>query len=140
MHADDIVLTAPDEGSLQKLINVVEKWCRRWGMALNIKRTNIVHFRKKQTSRSEYNFIFDDKKIAYTSNYKYLGMLLNEHLDWQGAITEIINKSNKALISSTKPKKQNKRGATLPYLYPTIQSANCPDYHNKCMHLGTQRM
>ena len=97
LYADDIVLTAPDEGSLQKLIKVVEKWCRRWGMALNIKKTNIVHFRNKQTSRSEYNFIFDDKKIAYTSNYKYLGLLLNEHLDWQGAITEIINKSNKAL-------------------------------------------
>ena len=41
--------------------------------------------------------MFDGKMVDYISNYKYLGLLLNEHLDWQGAITEVINKSNKAL-------------------------------------------
>lgn len=38
LYADDIVLTAPDEGNLQSLINVVEKWCNRWCMTLNLKK------------------------------------------------------------------------------------------------------
>ena len=58
LYADDIVLLAPDEESLQVLIKTVEKWCKRWRMSLNITKTQIVHFRKKIKSkpRSKYNY------------------------------------------------------------------------------------
>ena len=99
LYADDIVLLAPNEESLQEQIMEVEKWCRRWHMSLNIEKTKIVHFRKKLRSkqRSEYNFLFNSEKIEYASEYKYLGLTLTEHLDWSNAIEEIHKKANRAL-------------------------------------------
>ena len=36
LYVNDIVLLAPDEESLQVQIKVVEEWCKRWHMSLNI--------------------------------------------------------------------------------------------------------
>ena len=36
LYADDIVLLAPDEVSLQLLFDAVEEWCKKWRMTLNI--------------------------------------------------------------------------------------------------------
>ena len=47
LYADDIVLLAPNEESLEVLIKVVEEWCGRWRMNLNIAKTKVLHFRKK---------------------------------------------------------------------------------------------
>ena len=46
LYADDIILMAPDEISLQKQLDVVHKWCRKWRMKVNTKdqKTEIVHF------------------------------------------------------------------------------------------------
>ena len=45
LYADDIVLIAPNELTLQSMIMIVEKWCKTWQMSLNVDKTNIVHFR-----------------------------------------------------------------------------------------------
>ena len=68
-------------------------------MSLNITKTKIVHFRKKIKSkpRSKYNFIFSNDKIQYTEHYKYLGLILTEHLEWDRALDEIHRKANRTL-------------------------------------------
>ena len=84
LYADDIVLTAPSAKNLQGQITTVAEWCARWGMSVNLSKTNIVHFRRKMRSkpRSSVTFTFNGNEIKYVSQYKYLGLLLNEHLDW----------------------------------------------------------
>ena len=47
LYADDIVLIAPSAENLPGLINVFAEWCLKWGMSLNLDKTNIVHFRRK---------------------------------------------------------------------------------------------
>jgi hypothetical protein len=47
LYADDIVLIAPSAENLQQLSNVGVEWCSTWGVNLNLKKTNIVHFRNK---------------------------------------------------------------------------------------------
>ena len=63
LHTDDIVVLAPDEDKLEKLINVVEQWCNRWKMTLNLSKTKIVHFRKKRGNkpRSSYPCFYFQK-------------------------------------------------------------------------------
>ena len=67
LYADDIVLLAPDEESLQVQIKVVEEWCKRWRMSLNIAKTKVIHFRKKIRSktRSEHRFQFNNVEVEY---------------------------------------------------------------------------
>ena len=101
LYADDIVLIAPSELNLQSMIKVVEKWCRSWQMSLNVDKTNIVHFRKKGRGslRSNFVFTFQSRVITYSSYYKYLGLLFNEHLDWDQATEAILAKANRALTA-----------------------------------------
>ena len=99
LYADDAVVIAPDEGQLQKLIDVIVAWCKRWGMSLNINKTKVVHFRKKGRgrSRSETAFKLEKEEIAYADQYKYLGLILSEHLEWDLAFQELVKKANRAL-------------------------------------------
>ena len=99
LYADDIVLLAPSEESLKVLIKVVEEWCGRWRMNLNITKTKVLHFREKSKTktRSDHCFTFNGVTIDYAEQYKYLGLTLTEHLDWGEAIEEIHTKANRAL-------------------------------------------
>ncbi len=99
LYADDIVLIAPSERNLQGLINTVAKWCEGWEMGLNLTKTKIIHFRKRLKSRprSTFCFKFNNGDIQYANEYKYLGLLVNEHLDWGAMVREISRKANRAL-------------------------------------------
>lgn len=58
LYADDVV-TAPDEGSLQSLIDVIDAWCKKWGM------NKVVHFRRKARSRARSPTKFTLRKRKY---------------------------------------------------------------------------
>ena len=75
------------------LITTVSEWCEKWGMGINLSKTNIV----RTKPRSSVIFTFNGDEIQYVSQYKYLGLLLNEHLDWSVCLEGIINKANRAL-------------------------------------------
>ena len=80
LYADDIVLMAPTAEKLQSMLNVLEQWCRKWGMAINTNKTQILHVRNRQRPRSDFKFNCLGSEIKYTESYKYLGYTINEHL------------------------------------------------------------
>jgi len=80
LYADDIVLIAPTEDELQTMLNHVDSWCFKWRLSINENKTKVLHFRPKSTPRSQTCFSIGSTNIEYSSNYKYLGLWLNEHL------------------------------------------------------------
>ena len=50
LYADDIVLLAESEGDLQFLLLIVENWCKKWRLEVNLSKTNILHIRSKRKS------------------------------------------------------------------------------------------
>ena len=68
-------------------------------MHLNLEKTNVVHFRKnlRSKARSTFHFTFKGDEISYSSQYKYLGLVLNEHLNWSKSLENIVCKANRAL-------------------------------------------
>ena len=84
LYADDIVVTATSEQNLQSLIDTVSEWCDDWKMKLNTSKTKIIHFRRNLKNKPRSSFHFEN--IEYVSQYKYLGLVLNEHLDWAPAL------------------------------------------------------
>ena len=48
LYADDIVLLAENEQDLQSLIFIVECWCKKWRLEVNLTKTNIMHIRNKR--------------------------------------------------------------------------------------------
>ena len=43
-------------------------------------KTDIMDFRKPGRKRSEYQFHFGCNKLEFTNKYKYLGLVLDEHV------------------------------------------------------------
>ena len=81
------------------LVAIVEEWCKKWGMTLYTRKTKIMHFRKKlkTKSRSRTKFVFQNEEITYTAQYKYLGVVLTEHLEWDLAFLEVHKKASRVL-------------------------------------------
>ena len=99
LYADDVVLIAGNEQDLQSLIFIVEKWCKRWQLELNLTKTNIMHVRKSQKAQSKFWFVFDKKTVPYCTSYKYLGITLNQYLDFKAMSEVQCDPAGRALAS-----------------------------------------
>ena len=97
LYADDIVLIAPDEVSLQMQLNVVYQWCRRWRMLVNEDKTQIVHFRPAGSAVTDFRFIYGSHKLAIVNEYKYLGVFFDEHLSFSSNADALAASAGRAL-------------------------------------------
>ena len=97
LYADDLTLMAENENDLQTLINCVENWCNKWRMSVNHLKSKIVHFRKVRVSITDFSFTFQNKTVDIVHKYKYLGLILEEHLDFKASINELCSKGGRAL-------------------------------------------
>ena len=82
MYADDIVLLTDSEEDMQVLLNKLGEWCNQWRLRINMNKSEVLHVRCKRKARSNFLFKLNGSVLNYTSQYKYLGLLLNEHMDF----------------------------------------------------------
>jgi len=52
MYADDFVLIAENEDNLHCLLTMLNDWCESNFMSVNVGKSNIVHFRPNDCTRS----------------------------------------------------------------------------------------
>lgn len=99
LYADDIVLLAPSPKDLQRQIDVVTAWCLKWGIKINVTKTNVIHFHKETKNKQRSNFCFHTNgvPIEYVAEYRYLGFYINEHLDLAKSVDRVVNSANRAL-------------------------------------------
>ena len=53
MYADDIVLLGDTVLELQKKINILKKFCDKWGMEVNLTKTQVIVFRNSGKTTSQ---------------------------------------------------------------------------------------
>ena len=97
LYADDIVLMAPDEESLQKMISFVNTWCKKWKMAVNTDKTQVVHFRRQSALRTSFEFHMGNANLEIVPNYKYLGVTFDEHLTFENNASILSNAAVRSL-------------------------------------------
>lgn len=56
-----------------------------------------INFRSRRLQRSNYVFSIDDKELLYVDKYKYLGIVLDEHLLYNNTIEVLSNAGGRAL-------------------------------------------
>ena len=99
LYADDIVLLAENEEDLQALLFIVQSWCIKWRLDVNLSKTNILHIRPKRRQQSKYVFLFNNRPVEYCKFYKYLGCYLDEHLDYNFTSEKQSDSAGNALSS-----------------------------------------
>ena len=106
MFADDIALIAETEQELQKMLDSLFSWCSTWRLFINSTKSKVVHFRPKSQTRSSFNFKCGPDSLETVPSYKYLGIWLNEHLDFQSCIKPLADSGRKALALLMSKSKQ----------------------------------
>lgn len=97
LYADDIVLIAPDEKSLQRMLKFIYKWCMKWRMAVNTDKTKIVHFRKSNITVTKHPFSLGPIPLETVSCYKYLGVMFDEFLTFEQNANLLADAGSRAL-------------------------------------------
>ncbi len=89
-------------------------------MASN-KKSNVVHFRKKRKPRSNFNFLFGELQLEYASKYKYLGMHLNEYLNFS-----VLADASSRTVGGIIGKLKELKNVTLKVFESLYNSGVCP--------------
>ena len=82
LYADDIVLLSDNEAKMQTMLECLDQWCSNWGLAINFDKSKVIHFRNASHPRTEYNFHCGQSHVDIIDQYKYLGVVFTEHLDF----------------------------------------------------------
>ena len=82
LYADDIVLLSDREENLQTMLHTLGEWCCKWGLTINGNKSKVMHFRSQSVDKTGFQFICADETLEIISQYKYLGLILTEHLDY----------------------------------------------------------
>ncbi len=89
-NADDSILRFADDNaliadsSLQAMFDTVNDW-----LSINVEMTKVVHFRTLCTFTTQFEFKWSGVEVEITEIYKYLGQVLNNHIDKGKMNTEV---------------------------------------------------
>ena len=87
------------------MLNSLNSWCAGNNMKINPSKSNVVHFRPPSVPRCNTTFVCGNAEIPLTDRYKYLGLVLTEHLDYAITAKVVAQSANRALglvIAKTK--------------------------------------
>ena len=80
LYADDAVILAEDERSMRWGLDTLAEWCSEWAVEINVEKCGVMHVRKKGVKRTEVKFYVGGDEVKVVEEYKYLGCVVNEHL------------------------------------------------------------
>ncbi|MEW8546755.1 MAG: reverse transcriptase family protein, partial [Candidatus Thiodiazotropha sp.] len=109
LYADDIANCADTVISLQSQLNLVESFCARTGMRVNLNKTKIIVFRNGGFLRRNEKWFYQGQRVETVSSYKYMGLLFTPKLSWTKAKEELAAQAKRALF--TLYNVQNKLGS-----------------------------
>ena len=77
-------------------------------MKINPKKSNVVHFRPQSYAKTSHEFKYGDEDILTVSRYKYLGIILDEFLDFNTTASILADSAGRALGNIFSKYKMNK--------------------------------
>ena len=97
LYADDVVLVAETENDLQEMLNQVTDWGRKWRIKFNNSKSKIVHYRPKNIPMTPFDFVLSNAVIDKVCKYKYLGIILDQYLDYNVTAETLAGAGSRAL-------------------------------------------
>ena len=80
LYADDIVLIANSAEELQRNMEIMTEWGRKWKCTFNQKKSKVVVFGSR--NKKERRWFLGGGEIEQVNKYKYLGIDMKGNLKW----------------------------------------------------------
>ena len=106
MFADDVTCFSDTIIHLQRLINLIEQFCKSVGMKLNLNKTKIMVFRNGGILKQAEKWCYQGIELEIVSIYKYLGVYFTPKLIWTKAKAVLARQTQKAASSVFRFQKQ----------------------------------
>lgn len=106
-YADDIAIyvTGKFEATVRErmaeAIEITMKWCKRVGLSANPQKTTIVPFTYRRKFDSS-PIVVEEESITISKEVKYLGVILDQKLNWNKHIQHVKQKAARALWTSSR--------------------------------------
>ena len=77
--ADDLMLISASVAGLQKQINILQQYCEKWLLTINVKKTKTLIFQKqnRKSTQDKYFFLLNGKEIDNVADYTCSGTKRN---------------------------------------------------------------
>ncbi len=97
MYADDVAEGANAVKKLQDMIDVLNEFCLKWGLRVNMDKTRIVVFRRGGKIKKNEKWQLNGADIVVVPMYKYLGIVFTCQLNWGKAVYTLSMQARKAI-------------------------------------------
>ena len=97
--ADDVSLLALTPFHLQKMVDIVFKFCEHWSVSINVAKSSVTVFTKSR-SQPIANIVYGDCPIIQTDSFVHLGILYSYNLKYKDKICQRLQKAKNALFSN----------------------------------------
>ena len=101
LYADDLILISETSTGLQNCLDKLSKYCKKWGLEINMKKTKVVVFNNTGRISTE-KFTFDSIPIENEKKYNYLGVIFTASCKFTEGKQNLNNKALKALFKLKK--------------------------------------
>ena len=81
------------------MLNLVSDWCLQWKLNINVNKTQVVHYRNVSIPKTPFVFTCGTSNLEVVSQYKYLGLIIDEFLDYNVTVKHISKHASRALGS-----------------------------------------
>ena len=93
-YTDDLVLLSPTEEGKQQQLDMVENYCQKWALAVNMKKTNVTIFQKHpRCQENKYQFTIHNHIIEHSVSYTYLGITITASGSFNMAVNALKEKA-----------------------------------------------
>ena len=99
LYADDLVILAENEETMQALLKKVGDWCSVWGISVNSNKSAILHFRQPTLPLTDAIFTLGVMQIPIVKRYTYLGIIVDEFTTYHDTVQAKIEKATGAFYA-----------------------------------------
>jgi hypothetical protein len=97
LYADDLAIFSTTPQGLQCSLDLLGKYCDKWRLAINTKKTKVIQFTKRR-NKCLKSFKLQGDLLENVDAYKYLGVVLSSSCSMYEAIKNIRERSLKAVF------------------------------------------
>ena len=94
-YADDIVLLAHNEESLQDGLQVLHAYCVKNRLTVNTAKSKVMYFSNK-VIKSPFTMTYNDEPLEYVPSFKYLGLNFSNKCSFAESLDKLCSQARKA--------------------------------------------
>ena len=102
LYADDIVLIAESVLSLQKGLDLLNDYCNRWKLKVNVRKTKDLIFHRGGSLLKDLKFYFGEAELEIVRKYSYLGLIFTSGGSFSEAMKSLAGQARKGLFKLIK--------------------------------------